>query len=59
MKPKFEELDVNRDGAIAKVEIPADHELATLFASFDYNRDERLSRTEFDAYAGEEEEDAE
>lgn len=57
--PTFEQLDSNRDGQIAKAEVPADHELTTLFASFDDDGDEVLSRTEFDEYASEDEEEAE
>ena len=58
-QPTFEQLDTNRDGQVAKSEIPADHELTTLFASFDNDGDEMLSRTEFDEYATEDEEEAE
>ena len=55
----FEDLDTNRDGQIAKAEVPIDHELNTLFANFDSNGDLKLSRVEFDAYAEAEEEEAE
>ena len=58
-QPTFEQLDTNRDGQVAKSEVPADHELTTLFASFDNDGDEMLSRTEFDEYATEDEEEAE
>ena len=58
-QPTFEQLDTNRDGQVAKSEIPADHELTTLFASFDNDGDEMLSRTEFDEFATEDEEEAE
>jgi hypothetical protein len=58
-QPTFEQLDSNRDGQVAKAEIPADHELTTLFASFDDDGDQMLSRTEFDEYATEDEEEAE
>jgi hypothetical protein len=57
--PTFEQLDGDRDGQVAKAEVPADHELTTLFASFDDDGDEMLSRTEFDEYASEDEEEAE
>ena len=58
--PTFENLDVNRDGAIAKSEVPADHELNTLFASLDTNSDQQLSRAEFSSYtSGDDEEEAE
>ena len=59
VQPTFEQLDTNRDGQVAKSEVPADHELTTLFASFDNDGDEMLSRTEFDEYATEDEEEAE
>ena len=58
-KPNFETLDSNRDGQIAKAEVPVENELTTLFANFDHNKDMYLSRTEFDEYAKEEEEEAE
>jgi Ca2+-binding EF-hand superfamily protein len=58
-QPTFEQLDTNRDGQVAKSEIPAEHELTTLFASFDDDGDENLSRAEFDEYAAEDEEEAE
>jgi len=58
-QPTFEQLDSNRDGQVAKPEIPADHELTTLFASFDDDGDDLLSRTEFDEYASQDEEEAE
>jgi hypothetical protein len=58
-KPSFESLDTDKDGQIAKSEIPVEHELNTLFASFDANADQYLSRIEFDDYAEEAEEEAE
>jgi Ca2+-binding EF-hand superfamily protein len=58
-KPTFEALDSNQDGQIAKSEVPVEHELNTLFANFDRNADQLLSRSEFDMYAEEEEEEAE
>jgi hypothetical protein len=58
-KPNFETLDTNRDGQIAKAEVPVENELTTLFAHFDHNKDLYLSRTEFDEYAKEDEEEAE
>lgn len=57
--PTFEQLDVNRDDAITKDEVPATHELSSLFASVDGNSDQKLSRAEFSAYAGGEEEESE
>jgi hypothetical protein len=58
-KPSFESLDTNRDGQIAKAEVPVENELTTLFAHFDHNKDLYLSRSEFDEYAEEDEEEAE
>jgi hypothetical protein len=58
-KPTFEALDTNKDGQIAKTEVPADHELTTLFANFDDDANQNLSRIEFDEYATEDEEEAE
>lgn len=58
-KPSFESLDTNRDGQIAKAEVPVENELTTLFAHFDHNKDMYLSRIEFDEYANEDEEEAE
>ena len=57
-QPTFEQLDTNRDGQVAKPEVPADHELTTLFASFDDDGDQMLSRTEFEEYETEDEEEA-
>jgi hypothetical protein len=51
LKPTFESLDTNKDGQLAKAEVPVEHELATLFASFDDDADGFLSRPEFDDYA--------
>ncbi len=59
-QPTFDSLDVNKDGTISQSEIPAEHELNTLFASFDSDQSESLNRTEFDSYVtGDEEEEAE
>ena len=58
-KPTFDSLDTNKDGQVAKAEVPVEHELNTLFASFDRNADQQLSRIEFDEYAAEDEEEAE
>jgi hypothetical protein len=59
LKPTFDSLDTNKDGQLAKEELPVEHELATLFASFDDDGDAYLSRPEFDDYAqgGEDEEE--
>lgn len=59
VKPTFESLDTNKDGQIGKAEVPIEHELNTLFASFDDDADTYLSRVEFDEYAEEDEEEAE
>lgn len=59
VKPSFDSLDTNKDGQIAKAEVPVEHELNTLFASFDRNADQQLSRVEFDEYSEEDEEEAE
>lgn len=53
LKPTFESLDTNRDGQVAKTEVPLEHELSTLFASYDEDADTYLSRVEFDEYAEE------
>ena len=58
--PGFEDLDKDKDGFVAKAEVPAEHSLSLEFATADSNRDSRLDRIEFDAYVGEpEEEEAE
>lgn len=49
---KFEDLDKDGDGSITQADVPADHELATSFASYDTDKDTKLSRAEFDAYTG-------
>jgi hypothetical protein len=58
LKPTFESLDTNKDGQVAKTEVPVDHELNTLFASFDEDADTYLSRVEFDEYAEEDQADS-
>lgn len=55
----FDELDVNGDGHVNQADIPADHELANLFAQYDLDGDGRLSRAEFELYAGENDMDTE
>lgn len=58
LKPTFESLDTNKDGQVAKAEVPVEHELNTLFASFDSDADTYLSRVEFDEYATEDDADS-
>ncbi|MGY6519073.1 MAG: EF-hand domain-containing protein [Lysobacteraceae bacterium] len=55
----FEELDRNGDGFIYREDVPADHELAALFAQYDLDGDGRLNRDEFAMYAGEDDTDSE
>ena len=65
--PRFTALDRDGDGSLLQGDLPADHDLSTdLFASFDTDKDQRLSSAEFGVYAGsndadmeEEEEEAE
>ena len=49
-KPSFEQLDVNRDGYIAKSELAQGHELSSLFAGLDSNNDGKLSSDEYAVY---------
>lgn len=56
-KVSFEKLDTNKDGYIERTDVPADHELAALFANYDLDRDNRLSASEFQAYTGEREQE--
>ncbi len=56
-KVSFEKLDTNNDGYVERADIPADHELAALFANYDLDRDNRLSASEFQAYTGEREQE--
>jgi hypothetical protein len=46
----FDELDRNKDGVVTPEELPASHELSRLFADFDRDGDNSLSRAEFDLY---------
>lgn len=57
-RPTFEQLDINRDGTVAKSEVPIEHELTTLFANYDHDNDQLLTRIEFDEFAMEDEEEA-
>jgi hypothetical protein len=45
--PKFEDWDKNKDGYVAKDEVPAAEELVAKFALFDTDSDGKLSRDEF------------
>ena len=54
-KITFESLDKNNDGYVERTDIPADHDLANLFASYDMNQDNRLSAVEFNRYLGQDE----
>lgn len=54
-KVTFESLDKNNDGYVERTDIPADHDLANLFASYDMDQDNRLSSVEFDRYLGQDE----
>ncbi|HVF35290.1 MAG TPA: hypothetical protein VND91_08200 [Candidatus Saccharimonadia bacterium] len=52
--PTFAALDKNADGVLTRVELPSAHALYDGFATYDTDRDAKLSPTEFDAYgAGE------
>lgn len=51
-KTTFESLDTNSDGYVERTDIPADHDLANLFASYDIDQDNRLSAVEFERYLG-------
>jgi hypothetical protein len=48
--PSFSELDRNNDGVLTQDEVPADHELANLFARYDHDGDLSINRSEFDLY---------
>ena len=49
-KPDFATLDVNSDGSIVLIEVEKDPQLSTKFASYDLDRDGKLSPVEFDDY---------
>ena len=49
---KFEDFDKNKDGSIAKEEIPLNDQLSVNFASYDGNGDSKLSQEEFARYKG-------
>lgn len=49
--PTFDALDTNRDGFIARTELPADHGLVAVWSQYDADNDARIARTDFDRYA--------
>lgn len=49
-KPDFATLDVNSDGSIVLMEVEKDPLLGTKFASYDLDRDGKLSPLEFDDF---------
>ncbi len=49
-RPTFESLDANRDGFVARTELPADHALGATWADYDADNDARLGRSDFDRY---------
>ena len=50
LRPMFLDLDADRDGFIARSELPADHALAAAFAEYDPDRDQKLARSDFDRW---------
>lgn len=51
---EFDDLDRNRDGFVAKEEVPVTHDIARAWTILDENLDGRLAREEFVAYNPEE-----
>lgn len=49
-KPDFATLDVNSDGSIVLIEVEKDPLLSTKFASYDLDRDGKLSPLEFEDF---------
>lgn len=49
--PSFDSLDADRDGFIARTELPAGHALAASWAQYDADNDSRIARSDFDRYA--------
>ena len=47
---KFEDFDKNKDGSLAKDEVPANDQLALSFASYDKDSDSKISQQEFAQY---------
>jgi Ca2+-binding EF-hand superfamily protein len=50
LRPMFLDLDTDRDGFIARTELPAGHALVGTFAEYDEDRDEKLARGDFDRW---------
>jgi hypothetical protein len=48
--PSFDELDRNNDGVLTQDEVPAGHELSSVFARYDRDGDLSINRSEFDLY---------
>lgn len=48
--PSFDELDRNNDGLLTQQEVPADHELANLFARYDHDGDLGINSSEYALY---------
>ena len=51
---RFDDLDRNRDGFVARTEVPVTHDIARAWTILDENLDSRLSPEEFVAYNPEE-----
>ena len=47
---RFDDLDRNRDGFVARDEVPVTHDIARAWTLLDENLDNRLAREEFVAY---------
>ena len=48
---RFDAMDANHDGFLAKDEVTKDRQLAQNFAVWDTNGDGKISRSEFDSHA--------
>jgi Ca2+-binding EF-hand superfamily protein len=48
---RFDAMDANHDGFLAKDEVTKDRQLAQNFATWDSNGDGKISRSEFDSHA--------
>ena len=51
---EFDDLDRNRDGFVARDEVPVTHDISRAWTLLDRNLDNRLAREEFVAYNPEE-----